>query len=56
MKLKYINVYVNDVFAFRTVNYRTCKEAVDDVRRRGGMPVIGLTVLPSDSVKARFCK
>lgn len=56
MKLKYIDIYVNGNYAARTVNYKSLKEAVYNVRYYGGIPVIGLTATDHDTIEARYAK
>lgn len=40
--LKKIDVFVNGAYVYSSVNYRTCKEAVQDVRQRANIKVASI--------------
>lgn len=54
--VKYIDILINGSFAFRTVNHRTLKSAVEEIVRLNGCPLLGLTLHPGDKVTAQFTK
>lgn len=51
--MKIIGVYVNGKLSFYSVNYRSCKEAVEEIRNNGGYALVGLTVNPGDKITAK---
>lgn len=54
--VKYIDVFVNGNLAYRTVNHKTCKDAIAEAKRLKGCPLIGLRISRNDVVTAHFSK
>lgn len=54
--VKYIDVFVNGNLAYRTVNHKTCKDAIAEAKRLKGCPLIGLRISRNDVITAHFSK
>ena len=56
---KKIDVYINGEYRYSSVKYRTCKEAVADIKSRQSVKVASIPpymvrLMPSDKVIARI--
>lgn len=67
MKNKKINVFVNGKYICSSFKYKTCKQAVEDIKSKGYIDWAGLNFLTTvkmdyltfsnkDTIKARFAK
>ena len=67
MKNKKINIFVNGKYICSSLKYKTCKQAVEDIKANGGIKWAGLNCLTTgkmdcltfsnkDTIKAHFAK